>query len=161
MQFMLTASTMTRVNNCNAKKSTPNNLCGNCTKQHAPGQANCPARESVCSKGGHSGHWKPKCRGGAPPQKQSGKKQHPGNGKNKTQGKKGCTDFINVDEYDGQYDEIDIHFINFKLDLSFTDDPDEIKVDDAAKPRKTEAYTIVHLPTSCEGQIQCLHSCEG
>ena len=70
----------------------------------------------------------------------------------KTQGKKGHTDFIDVDEYDGQYDEIDIHFINVKPDLSFTDDPDEMKVDDVAKLRKTEAYTIGHLLISCEGK---------
>ena len=127
------------------KKSTPNNLCGNCTKQHTPGQANCPARESVCNKCEHIGYWKPKCRGGAPPQKLSGKKQHPGKGKKKTQGKNGHTGLVDVDDYDGQYNEIDIHFINVKPDLSFTDDPDDV-----AKSRKTEAYTIVHLPTSCE-----------
>ena len=68
------------------------------------------------------------------------------------QGKKGHTNFIDVEEYDSQYAEIDIHFINVKPDLSFTDDPDEIKVDDVAKPRKAEAYTTVHLPTSCEGK---------
>ena len=134
------------------KKSTPNNLCCNCTKQYAPGRANCPACESVCSKCGHIRHWKPKCRGGAPPQKQNGKKQHSRKGKRKTQGKKGCIDFIDVDEHCGQYDEIDIHFININPDLSFSDDPDEIKVDYVAKPRKTETYTIVHLPTSCEGK---------
>ena len=60
------------------KKSTPKNLCGNCTKQHAPGQANCAVHEFVCSTCGHIWHWKPKCSGGAPPQKQSGKRQHPG-----------------------------------------------------------------------------------
>ena len=65
---------------------------------------------------------------------------------------KGHTNFVDVDEYDSQYDEIDIHFINVDPDLIFTDDPDEIIVDDVAKPRKTEPYTIVHLPTSCEGK---------
>ena len=106
----------------------------------------------MCNKCGHIRHCKLKCRGGAPPPKLSGKKQNPGKGKKKIQGKKGHTNLVDVDEYDGQYDEIDIHFINVKPDLSFTDDPDEIKMDDVAKPRKTEAYTIVHLPTSCEGK---------
>ena len=41
--------------------------CGNCTKKHKPGHANCPAHESVCNKCGHTGHWQAKCRGGAPP----------------------------------------------------------------------------------------------
>ena len=86
-------------------------------------------------KCGHIRHWKPKCRGGAPPQRQSGKRQHPGKGKKKPQRKKGCTNFVDVNEYDSQYDEIDIHFINVKPDLNFTDDPDEIKVDDVAKPK--------------------------
>ena len=80
------------------------------------------------------------------------KRQHPGKETKKPQGKKGHTDFIDVNEYDSQYNEIDIHFINVDPDLSFTDDPDEIKVDDVAKHRKTEAYTIVHLPTNCEGK---------
>ena len=40
--------------------------CGNCTKKHKPGRANCPARGSVCNKCGHTGHWQAKCRGGAP-----------------------------------------------------------------------------------------------
>ena len=64
----------------------------------------------------------------------------------------GHTDFVDVDEYDSQYNEIDKHFINVRPDLSFTGDPDEIEEDDVAIPRKTEAYTIVHLPTSCEGE---------
>ena len=47
--------------------------CGNCTKKHKPGHANCPACESVCNKCGHTGHWQAKCRGGVPPHRQSDK----------------------------------------------------------------------------------------
>ena len=32
------------------KKTTSNNLCRNCTKHHAPGQANCPPQDSKCNK---------------------------------------------------------------------------------------------------------------
>ena len=43
------------------KKTTLNNHCGNCTKLHAPGCANCPAQDSDCNRCGHIGHWKSKC----------------------------------------------------------------------------------------------------
>ena len=36
--------------------------CGNCTKQHAPGQASCPAKDSQCWACGKTGHWKAKCK---------------------------------------------------------------------------------------------------
>ena len=58
------------------KKTTSNNQCGNCTKHHATGHANCPGQDCECNKCGHIGHWKSKCRGGAPPPKQNGKIQH-------------------------------------------------------------------------------------
>ena len=79
--------------------------CGNCTKKHKPGHANCPAHESVCNKCGQTGHWQAKCRGGAPPCRKSDKtkptKRH------RQQGKKGRTNLVDLDEYDSQYDEID------------------------------------------------------
>ena len=31
-------------------------------------------------------------------------------------------------------------------------DPDEIIIDDINRPRKREAYTIVHLPADCDGK---------
>ena len=112
--------------------------CGNCTKKHKLGCANCPACESVCNKCGHTGHWKAKCKGGAPPHRQSDKTKP--TRRHRQQGKKGRTDLLDLDEYDSQYDEIDLHTVNGNLD--------EIKVDDMIEPQKTEAYTIVHLPTS-------------
>ena len=85
---------------------------------------------------------KQNARGGAPPHRQSDKtkptKRH------RQQGKKGRTDLVDLDEYDSQYDEINLHTVN--------DDLDEIKVDDMVEPQKTEAYTIVHLPTSNNGK---------
>ena len=124
------------------KKPQNGSDCGNCTKKHKPGHANCPARESVCNKCGHTGHWQAKCRGGAPPCRQSDKSKP--TRKHRQQGKKGRTNLVDVDDYDIQYDEIDLHIVN--------DDCDEIKVDDLIAPWKTEAYTIVHLPTSNNGK---------
>ena len=116
--------------------------CGNCTKKHKSGCANCPAHESICNKCGHTGHWQVKCRGGAPPHRQSDKTKS--TRRHRQQGKKGRTDLVDLDEYDNQYDEIDLHTVN--------DDLEEIKVDDMVEPQKTEAYTIVHLPTSNNGK---------
>ena len=96
--------------------------CGNCTKS--------------------TGYWQAKCRGGAPPCRQSDKTKSIR--RHRQQGKKGRTDLVDLDEYDSQYDEIDLHTVN--------DDLDEIKVDDMIEPQKTEAYTIVHLPTSNNGR---------
>ena len=104
--------------------------------------------DSVCSKCSNIGHWKSKCRGGAPPHKQNGKTQHPRKGK-KHHGKKGHTD-IKMEESNGQYDEIDIHFIS--PHPAMASDPDEIEIDDINRPRKTEAYIIVHFPADCDGK---------
>ena len=43
-------------------------------------------------------------------------------------------------EFDGQYDEINIHFVGPYPDM--VSDPDEIMIDDIKRPRKTEAYTL-------------------
>ena len=84
------------------------------------------------------GHWQAKCRGGAPPCRQSDKTK-PTN-RYRQQGKKGRTDLVDLDKYDSQYDEIDLHAGNDNLD--------EIKVDNMVEPWKTDTYSIVHLPTS-------------
>ena len=112
------------------------------TKKHKPGCANCPACESVCNKCGHTGHWQAKCRGGAPPCRQSDKTKP--TRRHRQQGKKGRTNLVDLDEYDSQYDETDLHTVKDNLN--------EIKVDDMVEPQKTEAYTIVHLPTSNNGK---------
>ena len=116
--------------------------CGNCTKKHKPGRANCPAHESICNKCGHTGHWQAKCRGGAPLTGSLTRPNPPRGTDNKK--KKGRTDLVDLDEYDSQYDEIDLHTVNDNLD--------EIKVDDMVEQWKIEAYTIVHLPTSNNGR---------
>ena len=64
--------------------------------------------------------------------------------RHRQQEKKGRTDLVDLNEYDSQYDEIDLHTVNDNLD--------EIKLDDMVEPQKTEAYTIVHLPTSNNGK---------
>ena len=55
-----------------------------------------------------------------------------------------------MDEFDGQYEDIHVHFVGPYPDV--TSDPEEIMIDDIKRPRKTEAYTIVHLQTDCEGK---------
>ena len=68
----------------------------------------------------------------------------------KHHGKEGHTDIIDMDEFNGQYDEIDVHFVGPYPDMA--SDPDEIMIDDIKRPRKTETYTIVHLPADCVGK---------
>ena len=118
------------------RKQQTGSDCDNCTKKHKPGNANFSAHESICNKCGHTGHWQAKCRGGAPPHRQSDKSKP--TKRHRQQGKKGRTDLVDLDDYDSHYDEIELH----------NDDLDEIKLDDMVEPWKTEAYTIVHLPTS-------------
>ena len=101
-----------------------------------------------CNNCGHIGHWKSKYRGGAPSHK-NGKTQHPKKGK-KHHGKKGHNNIIELEEFNGQYDEIDVHFVGLYPDMA--SDPGEIMIDDIKRPRKTEAYIIVHLPADCEGK---------
>ena len=65
-------------------------------------------------------------------------------------GKKGHTVIIEMEEFNCRCDEIDIHFVEPYPDMA--SDPDEIMIDDINRPRKTEAYTIVHLPADCNGK---------
>ena len=55
-----------------------------------------------------------------------------------------------MEEFDGQYNEIDKHYVRPYPAMAIN--PDEIKIDDINRPRKTEAYTIVHLPADCDGK---------
>ena len=68
----------------------------------------------------------------------------------KHHGKKGHTDIIEMEECDGQYDKIDVHFVGSYPNM--VSDPDEIMIDDIKRPRRTEAYTILHLPADCDGK---------
>ena len=56
-----------------------------------------------------------------------------------------------MDEFNGQYDESDVHFVGAYPDMA--SDPVEIIIDDIKRTRKTEAYTIVFLPGDCDGKI--------
>ena len=66
----------------------------------------------------------------------------------KHDGKMGHTGIIQIEEFSGQYDEMDVHFVSTYPDMaSDSDENDDIK-----RLRKTEAYTIVHLPADCDGK---------
>ena len=54
-----------------------------------------------------------------------------------------------MEESDCQYDENDVHLVRPCPDMA--SNPEEIMIDDFKRPRKTEVYTIVHLPADCEG----------
>ena len=66
----------------------------------------------------------------------------------KHNGKKGNTDIIEMEEFNGQYDEIDAHFVRPYPDI--VSDPDENMIDDIKRPKKTESYTIVNLLSDCD-----------
>ena len=55
-----------------------------------------------------------------------------------------------MDGFDGQYDEIDVHFVGPYPGIA--SDPELIMIDDIQRTRKTEAYTIMHLPSDCHGR---------
>ena len=52
-------------------------------------------------------------------------------------GKKGHTDIIKMEEFNGQYDEINVHFIWPYPDM--VSDPDELMINDTKRPRETKA----------------------
>ena len=60
----------------------------------------------------------------------------------------GHTDIIEMEEFNGQYDEINVHFVGAYPDM--VSDLDEVMINDIKRPRKTEAYTIMHLPVYCD-----------
>ena len=57
---------------------------------------------------------------------------------------------MEMEESNGQYDEIDVHFFWPYSDMGI--DAYEIMIDDIKRLRKTKAYTIVHLLADCDGK---------
>ena len=55
-----------------------------------------------------------------------------------------------MEEFNGQYDEINICFVLPYPDMASA--LDEILIDDINRPRKTEAYTIVHILGDSDGK---------
>ena len=55
-----------------------------------------------------------------------------------------------MDEFNGQYDKIDVHFVGPCPDM--VSHPEEIMIDDIKRTRKKEAYTIAHFPADCDGK---------
>ena len=70
--------------------------------------------------------------------------------KQKVPWEEGHAVIIEMEEFDVQYDEIDVHFVGPYPDMA--SDLDEIMIDDIKKSSKTEAYTIRHLPADCDGK---------
>ena len=81
---------------------------------HPAGRANCPARDSHCSKCDKMGHWGPKCHGGKPlqsrnappPGSQQRKSRCPPRNHNHCQGQKKKIDAIDVREDHSPQDEV-------------------------------------------------------
>ena len=55
-----------------------------------------------------------------------------------------------MEEFDGQYNETNIHFVGSYPNM--VSDTNEIMFNGIKRPRKTEAYTIEHLPGNCDGK---------
>ena len=135
--------------------SAPSKDCPNCTQQHPVGRANCPARDSHCSKCNKMGHWGPKCLGGKPlqprnahpPRSQQRKSRCPPRNHNYCQGQKNKTDAIDVKEDHSPQDEIALHYIQPSTTVRHTH-PKEIMVRDVHAPQCNEAYTTIQLPAS-------------
>ena len=97
----------------------------NCTQQHPPGRANCPAWDSRCFKCDKIGHWGLKCHGGKPPQPKNaplprnapptgskhGKPRCPPRSHSCHPGRGGKTNTIDVDKDHSPQDEIAVHGI--------------------------------------------------
>jgi len=110
------------------KGGSQKKVCSNCTRQHAPGCDNCPAKDSQCHHCKKIGHWAPKCRSKA----QSESPSKPKQGKKKSK----KTHQINIDDSDEVSDEITcgaIHIGNITSDSS---------------DNQKEAFTKVEIPGS-------------
>ena len=135
--------------------SAPSKDCPNCTQQHPAGRANCPARDTHCSKCDKMGHWGSKChcgkplqsRNAPPPGSQQRKSRCPPRNHNHCQGWKNKTDAIYVREDHSPQDEIALHYIQPSTIVRHTH-PEEIMVRDVCAPQCNEAYTTIQLPAS-------------
>ena len=127
----------------------------NCTCQHPADRANCPARDSCCSKCNKMGHLGPKCCGGKPFQSrnapplgsQQRKSRCPPRNHNTCQGWSNKTDTTDVDEDQSPQDEIALHYIQPSASVRHTH-PEEIMVGDVCAPQCNEAYTTIQLPAN-------------
>ena len=135
--------------------TTPSKDCPNCTRQHPAGRANCPARDSHCSKCDKMGHWGPKCHGGKPlqtrntppPGSQQRKSRYPPRNHNTRQGRRNKTDAIDIREDHSPQDEVALHHIQHST-TTWNTHPKEIMVGDVCAPQCNEAYTTIQLPAS-------------
>ena len=127
--------------------SAPSKVFPNCTWQHPASRANCPTRNSHCSKCNKMGHWGLKCHGGKPLQPRNAppprngpptgsqqlKSRCPPRNHNHCYGWGGKTDAIDVGEDHSPKDEIALHYIQPNVTVRNTH-PEEIMVGDVHAP---------------------------
>ena len=114
-----------------AQAPKPIGNCPNCIKQHEPGKANCPAKESKCNKCQRIGHWARKCRSGQQTHTQHDDKPKSYGGNRKNYHKK-KTHALEMDEEEFELDELLI---------------EDIRLDTVEMP-STEAFTSIRVPSS-------------
>ena len=99
--------------------------CYYCTKKHAPGKMNCPAKDSQCKGCGKKGHWSAKCRSKFTPDRaKAAGKYHP---------KQHATHAVVCDNDPGS---------------EMQREPATVVIDNVTSDRRSEVFTNVVLP--CE-----------
>ena len=129
--------------------STAQHTCSNWTKSHAPGRSSCPAKDSMCSGCGHTGHWQIHCRNSGGPQ--ATKKPE---GTKKKQG--GCccnhwhcgyrqTDVVDIGaDPNPQLNEVSMAGVTLQHGHEWLGtDPEYITIADIKTNMRTEAFTTV------------------
>ena len=132
--------------------STAQHTCSNCTKSHTPGRSSCPAKDSVCSGCGHTGHWQPFCMGSGGPQAtkkpQGTEKKQGGHCHNCQQCGHRWTDVVDVGEYlDTQPNKVSVAWVTLQHDHELLGtDPKYITIANTNTNTRTEAFTIMMMP---------------
>ena len=153
---------------CNGDGHTPpapSRDSPNCIQQHPASIANCPTRNSSCSKCDTMGHWGPKCCGGKPPPPRSaplpknapptgsqhGKSRCPPGSHSCHLGRGGKTDTIDVGEDHSPQDEIVLYGIQANATTIAT-------THTTANTEETTTYNELFIDTVNCGTAGDIHS---